>query len=538
MTAPGAIAYRRLRAPQNDGEALIDPPLADAVRVIHQNAALLAGYDFDLAGKSHRALAERARQELLIVAAKHTSRYRGIDRAASPASPLLLSGHQPQLFHPGVWFKHFVLASLAQHTGGRCVHLIVDNDTIREAAIRVPVRDAAGVRSTSIPLDASGPEIPFEERAVLDEGTFASFGARVEQAMAQLKVNSLIGRLWPLAAQRDESNLGLRVAKARNCFEEPWGVAALEAPLGEVCQTESFLWFACHLLAHAERFRADHNQALDDYRLVNRVRNRLRPVPALAARDEWVETPFWLWTKADPRRRKAFCRTRGRSVELTDRADLFIELPLAADRDALHAVGHLLEHAARGVKLRPRALITTLYARLFLGDLFLHGIGGAKYDQVTDAIVGRFFGVQAPEYATATATCRLPIERPSATNEQLQRLHGELNELIFHPETRLLPTSDLPAAAREMIDLKKRWIEASKGKLSVEERRQRHRDITRANEALAPLVADTLQALEAQRERLLDARRDESVLGSREFSFCLFPEEMLCGQLARLAGLA
>ena len=36
-----------------------------------------------------------------------------------------------------------------------------------------------------------------------------------------------------------------------------------------------------------------------------------------------------------------------------------------------------------GVKIRPRAILTTLYSRLFLSDLFIHGIGGAKYDAWT-----------------------------------------------------------------------------------------------------------------------------------------------------------
>ena len=37
----------------------------------------------------------------------------------------------------------------------------------------------------------------------------------------------------------------------------------------------------------------------------------------------------------------------------------------------------------RGIKLRSRALTTTMFVRLFLADAFLHGIGGAKYDEVT-----------------------------------------------------------------------------------------------------------------------------------------------------------
>ena len=46
---------------------------------------------------------------------------------------------------------------------------------------------------------------------------------------------------------------------------------------------------------------------------------------------------------------------------------------------------------SEGIRLRPRALTTTMYLRLAMGDLFLHGIGGAKYDQLTDRIIEHFF---------------------------------------------------------------------------------------------------------------------------------------------------
>ena len=44
--------------------------------------------------------------------------------------------------------------------------------------------------------------------------------------------------------------------------------------------------------------------------------------------------------------------------------------------------------------LRPRALTLTLFARVCLGDFFIHGIGGGKYDEVTDAIIRDYFGIE------------------------------------------------------------------------------------------------------------------------------------------------
>ena len=50
---------------------------------------------------------------------------------------------------------------------------------------------------------------------------------------------------------------------------------------------------------------------------------------------------------------------------------------------------------AAGIRLRTRALTTTMFARFLLGDLFVHGIGGAKYDELGDEIARGFFGDRA-----------------------------------------------------------------------------------------------------------------------------------------------
>src|SRR5205814_9272014 len=105
--------------------------------------------------------------------------------------------------------------------------------------------------------------------------------------------------------------------------------------------------------------------------------------------------------------------------------------------DAIRAVEQLAALGDRGIKLRTRALLTTMFAGLVLGDLFLHGIGGAKYGQVTDAVISRFFGFEPPCYMTVTATLRLPIQGASVALDDARRVDQRLRELAFHPEHHL-----------------------------------------------------------------------------------------------------
>ena len=107
---------------------------------------------------------------------------------------------------------------------------------------------------------------------------------------------------------------------------------------------------------------------------------------------------------------------------------------ITPEGDATAAVEQMAALSAQGIRLRTRALITTMAARLLLGDLFIHGIGGAKYDQLTDRIIAQFFGFEPPGYMVVSGTLQLPISRPAVATESVQQLRQRIRELEFHPE--------------------------------------------------------------------------------------------------------
>jgi hypothetical protein len=228
-----------------------------------------------------------------------------------------------------------------------------------------------------------------------------------------------------------------------------------------------------------------------------------------------------MWTADDLRRQAVFARQQGNALLVSNRRGHTITLTLSADQDADLAVDELADAAARGIKLRTRALATTLFARLLASDLFLHGIGGAKYDQVTDDIARRFFGFSLPEYATASATLRLPIPHLTAGTDELRAVRHQLRDLTFHPE-RHLPAGGVLEAALAIAAEKQRWINTAK---SLENAQARHVAITAANASLQPFVAPHRVQLEGERAGIELRLAQDAILESREYSFCLFPRE-------------
>jgi hypothetical protein len=521
------LEHRALRAPRGHGEAVVDPPLAETGGVLAANRLLRGEYCYDFHGRCLSHLAVEARAELLAEARAWTASYRDLPQIpGDAAAPLLMAGHQPQLFHPGVWFKNFALDALARQHAGLGVNLVVDNDTMKSSALWVPGGSVGRPQAVALPMDRPAPQVPYEERSIVDRELFASFGRRAADQIAPLVRDPLIESYWPAVVGRMEAggNLGECLAQARHQWEGRWGSTTLEVPVSRVCRTPSFRWFLVHLLLELPRLRAVYNRVVHAYRRVNHIRSTAHPVPDLAAEGPWIEAPFWIWSREDLRRRHLFACRRAGTLQLTDRRGLEVELPLGPDDDPGPAVARLEEFERQGVKVRSRALITTLWSRLVLSDLFLHGIGGGKYDQVTDALIAEFFDLEPLRFMVLSATLHLPIAHRTTTIDDLRAVQQRLRGLAWHPEVYVQESGGSLPDAAELITAKRAWTRTQP---TPQNAQRRFREIRRLNDLLQPYVEADRRRLQDGRDRTAQALRDEAVLCWREYAFCLFPEETL-----------
>ena len=182
-----------------------------------------------------------------------------------------------------------------------------------------------------------------------------------------------------------------------------------------------------------------HDGALARYRALYKIRSKNHPVAALGRQGDWLEAPLWAWRAAEPRRRPLLVRQRPKTMELRISGEdgPFLEIPLGPDREACCAVEALRELPGMGIRLRTRALMTTMFARLFVADLFVHGIGGAKYDELGDEIVRGFFRHEPPSFLTLSMTLHLGLPTTSATPESLREYRRHLRDLSWQPERYL-----------------------------------------------------------------------------------------------------
>ena len=528
-----------LRAPPEDGAVLAVPPLAEVGGLLEANRRLLGASPVDVGGLPLAELRRLAASEARIQAREYL-RSANEPLPDYPDGPLLLAGHQPELFHPGVWVKNFALNGLACRHGLVPLNLIADNDVPKTKSLRFPAwegSDPIGAHSVVVPYDRYPGVGSFEEQVVIDKPFFASFAERAEPLWRNWGFTPMLPEAWAemLRHRFRTPLLGERFAAARRAFERRWGCHNLEVPLSRLCGTEAFARFALHLLADLPRFREVYNASLHEYRVANNLRSPSHPAPDLGRDGDWLEAPFRVHHGTEsgrlplPRRLPLWVRRDG--DRLTLRAPDSDKPLLVAD--VANFVEAWQAAAAKGVKVRTRALTTTLFARLCLGESFIHGLGGGLYDRVTDAIIRRYFGIEPPEFVVLTATLRLPLPAFPTRPDDVRRAAREARDLYWNPQRHL------PAGRNGGV----RKLAEAKATLAAQEpanrrgRRERYRELRRLTEELRPVVAEELRAAEenvARRERELAANE---VLLRRDYAWCLFPEALLrryCEQFLRV----
>jgi hypothetical protein len=537
------------RAPEADGARLVDPPVVSGAgspacidRLVDNNRLLRAAFGTTIGDLRLWELIAATRREVLAVAATYTASYRDVDRPTDVADwiarPIVMAGHQPDLFHPGVWLKNFALDAYARQVGGTALNLVVDTDRCARAAVPLPIGTPDDARLEHVPFDGEAPEMPWEERPVVAADTFASFGRRATDLLRPLVPDPILARWWPLVVERaaESHRLGLAIAQARHALEERLGLETLELPVSELVRLPTVSVLMGWLLSRAREVHEAYNAALAAHRRRHRIRGHGRPVPDLVVRDggpgegPWFEVPWWIWSRDDPQRRRVYANagTAG-TLLLSDLESLRLELPITPETSPSKWVDALARLEEHRLCLRPRALVTTLVARLLVADVFVHGIGGAAYDRLTDDIVERLTGCEPPRYAVVTGTLHLPLDNVfpglagSDPHAELGLVRHRLRDLRYHPE-RHLPAAPRSPEVEALVRRKWQWIETPPTPTLA---RRRCHEIRAANEALAARAEPARVALEAHVEPLATRVRATALLRAREYPWCFFPETVL-----------
>lgn len=443
--------------------------------------------------------------------------------------PIVLTGHQPEFIHAGVWAKHVVVSRLAEAVGGVAVNLTVDTDVAKATALSLPVLTGGQLSEQAIQFADVPPDVSYEDIPRLDDLRVSHLADSARQALGRRFERSMLGPYFEYLAEAQSARDFVDQATiARSGVERTFAVNMLERRVSQS-------WF-CPLLAEilgqAPRVFECYNAALAEYRRAQGIRGSRRPIPDLLREGDRVELPLWVKPVRGGRSR-LFVEQRGDALCLyADRrsvGSLALERLKTWDR-AVEVLGELED-----VVLRPRALMLTLWARMLLTDLFVHGIGGAKYDRITDLLMTRCFGVRPPPMACVSATLRLDLPRHDASPQSLAELVNRRRDLTWNPQRHLGAGEDIA----ELVEARARAVERSQSLRADDgrhraQRREVFHQIRSISRRMLGRRADAQRDLDESIARTDEALRQNAVADRRDYFFALHDRsalERLCEAL-------
>ena len=272
-----ALRYPDWKAPAEDGTVLIWP---DPARILEETRANLARLSNESRATIQNVPLNQVRKRL--------REFVGHD----DARPLLASGHQTELYHPGVWAKDALIQAAARRLDGAAYHIAVDTDAPKHLVLRWPAGGSAPVTDDPNLTTAAW-------SALLQPPTPAHVkwvAARSEEAARSWAFESLLPTVLDSLRRLALESHSLSSALTSAQHELDWALglrhhALLASPLWV---SEPFLLFAHHVLARAREFAAQDNTSLAEYRAAHGMRSAQRPMPDLFVSDESIEMPFWL----------------------------------------------------------------------------------------------------------------------------------------------------------------------------------------------------------------------------------------------------
>ncbi len=509
----------RRQTPAGHGEVLTEPAYATWAGHASENARMAEVWSGTVAGLPIGELRTSARAEAIEAARGFSARLGVPVQTADRADALIvMTGHQPELFHPGIWVKNFLLQRVADETDAIAIDIVVDSDGFDRVELRTPCLGAAVGRCAAV-LAESGPDGCYGCTPPPDSEDVAAFRQAGTHALETLHAPALArhfdGFCDALAsASAENDDLASAITVARRRYEAPARTTYLELPLTRHVATASFIRFVTHLALEAAEFAEAYNAELAAFRERTGTRSAAQPFPDLGIEDGVVELPLWLILE---NRRTTLRARTGDEPALMVGDEVLVNL----SRDPAEAFDRL---AAGGFLIAPKALALTMFERVFVADLFIHGVGGGRYDQVTDGVIARFLGIEPPQFVVASMTLYLPLGAHEVTDEEVSAVEQRLNRLAHNPDQLLGEVAFESIAERDRVmalAAEKRSLVAAIAAPDADKKTLGAR-IKDVNAEIIALMAPFVRETEAELADLKALRDAGEILTDRTYPFCLW----------------
>jgi hypothetical protein len=432
---------------------------------------------------------------------------------------LIMTGHQPIVYHSGIMFKQQSLSRFAsdlRNAGQKVqgINILIDTDLGDAGEFCIPSlrgyeAELVTIRATSKKVD----EI-FKGQQLASEGELLALFEKTQKSLQAHqcldRVNGVIkAQELYLHCRKKEIELPAANFLVRHAFEE--SVDYLELPFSSLIKMPESLQIFERILLEPEHLHREYNHLLGSYRTLRKIKNKANPFPDLRLLEDQLELPFWLLKKDNTAKLPLFARkAKDKSVELLCSGKVV---------GAIEGGKLFLQDV---YLLVPRAMFLTLFLRYFCSDAFIHGLGGASYDKFTDYFASSYLKLQPPDFMVASKS-RYLFQRELVELKKQKDAQELIRDILSSPEklAQHYPGCPDPQVVQQVAA----YAQDQSGLIKQLEYKKKNR-LSASNEgmALTELKASMKSFLE---ERLPDAKATfspeiEEKLLNRNFPFFMF----------------
>lgn len=539
---------RSFKVPQN--KQIFFSPSADKIdSLLEENKRIFDHYSFKILNQPFKEIRGKSRKKVVEKALSFSKKFDlDIGGKIDPAYQYIIqSGHQPVFFHPGIWIKNIFLSKLLKSPlpdKSLGLNIILDNDICKDLNLSLPVLSSNGnlkLEKVDFLSPTLTPNLPFEEYPCPSLELITKFSRNIIHRLKSLESENknILNNFKNYTRCMENSscfcnqnykrgNLGEFLGLARRLYEQEIEPTYLEIPFSKICDSDEFLSFFLEIIKNIKSFSKIYNNKLDEYRKLFKIRNRAQPSPNLMIKENLIEAPFWIWKEGDQRRKVFILREKEGNYLYNDSyGKIFL-----IEKDSLKSLSSLkIFLKEKKLKIRPKALLSTLYNRLFISDLFIHGLGGAKYDLVTDEIIRYFFKVEPPHFLVVSCTLHLNFKSSSsASDSKISALKKKIRDLEFNPERyvdELLLSKKEKNQIGELAEKKTKLIQKIKRASSPIEKREISEEIKVTNNFIVEKIIPLKYGLDKKIEKEEEKMKQAKVYTFREFPYCFFSAKTL-----------
>ncbi|MFP4222723.1 MAG: hypothetical protein ACLFVN_01475 [Phycisphaeraceae bacterium] len=399
--------------------------------------------------------------------------------------PLIATGHQAWLWHPGILAKDIAADVAADRFGAGRVHLVVDQDVHSALEFTLPRQEGDRLTARQVRLAPQRRSLPTGFQPPADPHELLASVHRLEDP-----------RLAPLAEASSD------LPDCRSLAEQ---VAVILARLRRPVAGELALLFVSDLpklAAYRELLEAMLADAVACAKAYNEAVAAWPEagVGPLTLESWRVELPLWVCRWGEPRRRVY--------ADLADSGN-----PIFVD-EAGEPVG------GEGDWLLPRALLLSAAMRRFGCELFIHGKGGGIYDRATETWWASWQGSELAPGVVVSADLHLDCGAPVADRAQRERAVWHARYVRYNVDRLLGLDSPRARQKRRLIEQMDQHGDRMRKWLAFREIERFNRELQAAHPEVIAEADQRLRQAEA-------GVANRAIAGRRDWPFVLYPPDAL-----------